>query len=70
MKKSSIVVLYYCSDSYKSRPEATVLVQAWAGYARPEAYERRYRTGPPEPVFLNFYEAQESIPRNEFRQPM
>jgi hypothetical protein len=24
----------------------------------------------PEPVFLNVYEAQESIPRNEFRQPM
>jgi hypothetical protein len=23
-----------------------------------------------EPVFLNVYEAQESIPRNEFRQPM
>jgi hypothetical protein len=22
-----------------------------------------------EPVFLNVYEAQESIPRNEFRQP-
>ncbi len=28
------------------------------------------RTGPPEPVFLNVYGAQESIPRNEFRQPM
>ncbi len=25
---------------------------------------------PPEPVFLNVYGAQESIPRNEFRQPM
>jgi hypothetical protein len=24
----------------------------------------------PEPVFLNVYRAQESIPRNEFRQPM
>ncbi len=24
----------------------------------------------PEPVFLNVYGAQESIPRNEFRQPM
>ncbi len=24
----------------------------------------------PEPVFLNVYEAQESIPGNEFRQPM
>jgi hypothetical protein len=23
-----------------------------------------------EPIFLNVYEAQESIPRNEFRQPM
>jgi hypothetical protein len=23
----------------------------------------------PEPVFLNVYGAQESIPRNEFRQP-
>jgi hypothetical protein len=23
-----------------------------------------------EPVFLNIYGAQESIPRNEFRQPM
>jgi hypothetical protein len=23
-----------------------------------------------EPVFLNFYGAQEAIPRNEFRQPM
>ncbi len=23
-----------------------------------------------EPVFLNFYGDQESIPRNEFRQPM
>jgi hypothetical protein len=23
-----------------------------------------------EPVFLNVYGAQESIPRNEFRQPM
>ncbi len=23
-----------------------------------------------EPVFLNVYVAQESIPRNEFRQPM
>jgi hypothetical protein len=27
-------------------------------------------TGEPEPVFLNVYGAQESIPRNEFRQPM
>jgi hypothetical protein len=25
--------------------------------------------GEPEPVFLNVYGAQESIPRNEFRQP-
>ncbi len=24
----------------------------------------------PEPVFLNVYGAQESIPRNEFRQPL
>jgi hypothetical protein len=24
----------------------------------------------PEPVFLNVYGAQESIPKNEFRQPM
>jgi hypothetical protein len=24
----------------------------------------------PEPVFLNMYGAPESIPRNEFRQPM
>jgi hypothetical protein len=24
---------------------------------------------PPEPVFLNVYGAQKSIPRNEFRQP-
>jgi hypothetical protein len=24
----------------------------------------------PEPVFLKVYGAQESIPRNEFRQPM
>jgi hypothetical protein len=24
----------------------------------------------PEPVFLNVYGAQESIPRNKFRQPM
>jgi hypothetical protein len=24
----------------------------------------------PEPVLLNVYGAQESIPRNEFRQPM
>ncbi len=24
----------------------------------------------PEPVFLNVYGAQESIPRNEFRKPM
>ncbi len=24
----------------------------------------------PEPVFLNVYGAQESIPRNEFRRPM
>jgi hypothetical protein len=24
----------------------------------------------PEPVFLNVYGAQESIPRNEFRQPI
>ncbi len=28
------------------------------------------RTGPPEPVFVNNYGAQESIPRNRFRQPM
>jgi hypothetical protein len=26
--------------------------------------------GWPEPVFLNFYGAQESIPTNEFRRPM
>ncbi len=26
--------------------------------------------GYPEPVFLNVYGALESIPRNEFRQPM
>jgi hypothetical protein len=32
--------------------------------------EEVYRTGPPEPVFLNVYGAQKSIPRNEFRQPM
>ncbi len=24
----------------------------------------------PEPIFLYVYEAQESIPRNEFRQPL
>ncbi len=31
-----------------------------------------YPTSPniPEPVFLNVYGVQESIPRNEFRQPM
>jgi hypothetical protein len=29
---------------------------------------RRHK--PVEPVFLNVYGAQESIPRNEFRQPM
>jgi hypothetical protein len=27
-------------------------------------------TGATEPVFLNVYGAQESIPRNEFRQPI
>jgi hypothetical protein len=32
--------------------------------------EEGYRTGPPEPVFLNVHGAQESIPRNEFHQPM
>ncbi len=30
----------------------------------------RNRVLEPEPVFLNVYGAQESIPRNEFRQPM
>jgi hypothetical protein len=30
----------------------------------------RYRLDHSEPVFLNIYGAQESIPRNEFRQPM
>ncbi len=30
----------------------------------------RVQTHNPEPVFLNAYGAQESIPRNEFRQPM
>ncbi len=29
----------------------------------------RYRNWHHEPVFLNVYGAQESIPRNEFRQP-
>ncbi len=29
-----------------------------------------YRVLWPKPVFLNVYGAQESIPRNEFRQPM
>ncbi len=28
------------------------------------------RTWPPEPVFVKVYGAQESIPRNRFRQPM
>ncbi len=28
------------------------------------------RNGPPEPVFLNVYGAQESIPRHQLRQPM
>ncbi len=31
-------------------------------------HEREISTA--EPVFLNVYGAQESIPRNEFRQPM
>ncbi len=33
-------------------------------------YFLRVRDSCPEPVFLNVYGAQESIPRNEFRQPM
>jgi hypothetical protein len=32
--------------------------------------EEGYRTGPPEPVFLNVFGAPELIPINEFRQPM
>jgi hypothetical protein len=28
------------------------------------------RLNAPEPIFLNVYGAQESIPRNELRQPM
>ncbi len=31
---------------------------------------RGHCAGYTEPVFLNVYGAQESIPRNEFRQPM
>jgi hypothetical protein len=53
-----------------------VLVPVWrAGCARPAG---RWITGvpsfmkrpevQPEPVFVNVYGAQESIPRNEFRQ--
>ncbi len=39
---------------------------AWRGrYDNPT-----YRTHPPEPVFLNVYGAQKSIPRDQFRQPM
>jgi hypothetical protein len=33
-------------------------------------YEYGCRTGPPEPEFLNFYGALESIPRKRIRQPM
>jgi hypothetical protein len=32
--------------------------------------EKGCRTRPPEPVFVNVYGDQESIPRNRFRQPM
>ncbi len=32
--------------------------------------EPRHSKSYPEPVFLNVYGAQESIPMNEFRQPM
>jgi hypothetical protein len=47
-----------------------------------EVRQENWRNGPgkdswslvkeklPEPVFLNVYGAQESIPRNAFRQPM
>jgi hypothetical protein len=36
-------------------------------YAGREGMEKVRR---PEAVFLNFYGAPESIPRNEYRQPM
>ncbi len=38
-------------------------------YCGIHTYSPRYQTNP-EPVFLNVYGAQESIPRNEFHQPM
>ncbi len=36
----------------------------------PSTFTTKVVVSTPEPVFLNLYGVQESIPRNEFRQPM
>ncbi len=51
--------------------EGEGLVGGGENKRRDEGVGRRNEgRGSTEPVFLNVYGAQESIPRNEFRQPM
>ncbi len=41
----------------------------WKKVQSTDFWKHQLRPGPTEPVFLNVYGTQESILRNEFRQP-
>jgi hypothetical protein len=64
-KKGGNLVNYTAETISKKRRESDKL---YRGKQNPSLYNGRICT---EPVFLNvYYGAPESIPRNEFRQPM
>jgi hypothetical protein len=51
------------SPTYTQKKTTLEIQEAMATFGRKQEEES-------EPVFLNVYGAQESIPRNKFRQPM
>jgi hypothetical protein len=55
---------YIVMTKYEETVSETVIVNNGSALAG------KLCAGSPKPVFLNVYGAQESIPRNEFRQPM
>ncbi len=64
-------LLFFAAD-YRFTSFFAILAAEKSVY-KPDPQNTQYRWLPqkwPEPVFLNVYGAQESIPRNEFRQPI
>ncbi len=62
--------LFFLYNTLSSHSERTVLEFLNNFWGLGTEFEYGYRTGPPEPVFLNVYGVPELISRNEIRQPM